>query len=132
MTFEEIQNEYEEDITWNELNARSKISLTAQYIAKYQKHYFNALLKINTINELLGKKYQEKYIYYKMDADIQLKSTEIKTFIESDTEYLKLKSAMKKLEIQANFFEECIKNINSMRWDIKTDLELRKFQEGVI
>jgi len=131
-TFEDIQDEYREDIIWNELNASSKVSKCSRYVAKYQKYYFNGLSKLHDVEETLGNKYQSLYIEYKMDFEIKLSSSEIKTFIETNSEYLKLKKAQKKLEAQINFFEECIKNINSIRWDIKTFLEMEKFKQGIV
>jgi len=132
MTFEDIQKEYNEDITWDEFNVSSKINLLAKYIVKYQNHYFGGLKKLNIITQGLGKKYQELYIYYKLDFEIKLKDQEIKTFIETNTEYLELKTAKSKLENQINYFEECMKNINSMRWDIKTYLDFEKFKQGIV
>ena len=131
-TFEDIQNEYLEDITWNELNSSSKISNCALYIAKYQKHYFNGLKKLYIIDEALGNKYQSLFIEYSLDFDVKLKPSEVKQFIDTNSEYLKLKHAKNKLENQINFFEESMKNINSMRWDIKTFLELEKFKQGIV
>jgi ribosome-associated translation inhibitor RaiA len=132
MTFEDIQKEYAEDIQWDEFNASSKISKLSSYVVKYQNMYYNGLKKLNTITEALGKKYQELYIYYKLDFEIKLKDTEIKTFIETNSEYLSLKTAKAKLENQINYFEDCIKNLNNMRWDIKTYLEFEKFKQGLV
>jgi len=131
-SFEDVQDEYLEDITWNELNSSSKMENCSMYIAKYQRYYFNALNKLYAVQEALGKKYQSLYIEYKMDFEIKLSSSEIKTFIETNSEYLTLKTSEKKLEAQINFFEECMKNVNSMRWDIKTFLELEKFKQGIV
>lgn len=130
--FKKIVKQYKEDIEWNDLNAAGKMQDCAKLIQKYQELYFSTLNQTYSITEELGKKYQELYLMYKLDFDIHLKDTEIKNFIETNKEYLELKTKLKKFENMANFFEECIKNINSMRWDIKTWLEIKKFQEGIV
>jgi hypothetical protein len=130
--FNDIQLEYQDDIIWDEFNASSKISKLATLVVKYQNYYFDGLKKLNTINELIGKKYQELFIYYKLDFEIKLKDTEIKTFITTNTEYLKLQVLKTSIENKINYFEECIKNLNNVRWDIKTYLELEKFKQGIV
>jgi len=131
-TFEDIQEEYLEDVSWDEYNSSSKLANSAKYVVKYQNYYYSTVIKITKVQEEMNKKYQELYLYYKLDFDIQLKDNEIKNFIETNVEYSKLKSATEKLKSTANYFETCIKNVNSMRYDIKNFLEVEKFKAGIV
>lgn len=131
-SFADIQKEYLEDVSWDEFNASSKLANSSRYIVKYQNYYYSTINKINTVQEEINKKYQELYLYYKLDFEIQLKDNEIKTFIETNVEYSKLKSGTEKLKCTANYFEQCIKNINAMRYDIKNFLDIEKFKAGIV
>lgn len=132
ISIQDLQSEYEVDVTWDEFNAPGVLQHIAYNISKYQKYYFEYITSRHKIEEALGNKYQELYLFYKLEFDVTLKDSEIKTFIETDKEYLKLKSAMSKIEAVINYIEECMKNLNSLRWDIKTFLDLEKFKAGIV
>lgn len=96
------------------------------------KKYKLALSDLNSLEISLSNKWAERYSYYKCDYDIQLTQQEIKSFIENDLETSQLRFQIKEKMSEIKVIEGHLKNIDSVRWDIKTLLEYKKLEKTLI
>ena len=117
-------------VIWDANTAKQKIQNIPRDIAKLHKLYLAIGKDINTVQEILGTLYIEKYVHYKTEYDIVLKDSEIKQFIQSDRDYIELENVKSRLSTFLDIIEKSIKNIDSLRWDIKNYLEWQKFISG--
>ena len=74
----------------------------------------------------------ERFMYYKNDFPVKLSSNEIKDLLERDIELKNLKKQIKKLQVEIDIIEKEIKNLDSLRWDIKNFIEWEKLTSGII
>lgn len=132
MDIEQLKEEYEKDITWEFKDLATYMATIPLKIAKYQNYWFG----LKNTHDRLEKEYNDKwiirYMYYKQDFDITLKDTEIRLFLEKDTELNEIKLKLKKIINIIEWLEKCMKNLDSIRWDCKLTLETQKFLNGIV
>ena len=132
MDIEQLKEEYEKDITWEFKDLATYMATIPLKIAKYQNYWFG----LKNTHDRLEKEYNDKwiirYMYYKQDFDITLKDTEIRLFLEKDTELNEIKLKLKKIINIIEWLEKCMKNLDSIRWDCKLTLETQKFINGIV
>jgi len=75
----------------------------------------------------LDEKYKELYMYYKYEVDITLDKSELKIWINADSEYNKLRTHYNDLEVIINLCERAIKILEGTSWNVKSIIEYRKF-----
>lgn len=132
MTFEEIQLEYENDIKW-EFNKMDKyLQQLPASISKYQNYWFKLKRQYDKLEKEHDDLWIARFTYYKHDYDIKLTTSEIKDFLTKDSELTKVKHQAKKVITQIEWIERCLKNLDSIRWDLKNTLEYQKFVAGII
>ena len=95
------------------------------------KKYKETLYLLNKKEIELSNAWAERYSYYKCDYDFQLTNAEIKNFIDNDIETSELRLEVKNLKTDAEVLEKHLKNIESLRWDIKTLVEYMKLERIV-
>lgn len=129
--FKKIKDRYTDFLLWNKDNVDEKICNIASEYAFFQQLYISTSRKKSIVIQEMEELWQGKWKYYKHNFDDNLNNTEIKSFIEKDLDILKMRSTITTHEIYMNFFEECMKNINQLRWDIKSYIDYKKFQAGL-
>jgi len=113
-------------------NISEKLIELPKIIAFYQNYYFTFKDKFYKLQNEIEKKWTEKYIYYKNDFDFSLTNSEIKQFIEKDLEMLDLKYKLNQIKGILEKFEESLKNLDGIKWTLKTLVEWEKFKSGNI
>jgi hypothetical protein len=132
MTFEKMQEEYEKDIQW-EFNKMDKyLQQLPSIISKYQNHWFKLKRAYDKIEREHDDNWAVRFSYYKHDYDIKLTNSEIKDFLNKDIELNKYKHQAKQLFTQIEWIERCLKNLDSIRWDLKNALDYQKFIAGIL
>jgi hypothetical protein len=132
---QQLQDEYEEDIKWSvddSIKLSAFINTIPYKIAKYQNKWFRYKNALDKISKEIDDLYSVKFLYYKKDFDINLSNSEIKDFISKDVELNSLRLKAKTLTTLIEFLEKIMKNIDSIRWDIKLMVEYQKFISGVL
>lgn len=95
------------------------------------KKYKETLYLLNKKEIELSNAWSERYSYYKCDYDFQLTNSEIKNFIDNDIETSELRLEVKNLKVDCEVLEKHLKNIESLRWDIKILVEYMKLERIV-
>ena len=128
---EDIRKRYINFMHWDKDSVDIKlINISGEY-AYFQNLYYETSKKLTIAQQAHDELWQGKYKQYKFEFDISLTHNEIKTFLEKDNDLLAKLVEVKKLRDLANFLEECLKNINQLRWDIKSFIDWKKFQAGL-
>jgi hypothetical protein len=129
----EIQAEYKQDVEWTPETVPIYMNRIPILIAKYQDHWFRYKNQYDKLQRDYDNSYFSKYSYYKAgESDFVLSSTEIKQFVEKDTSVTKIHLDMRKALANCELIEKMMKNLDSIRWDIKNWLEYQKFINGVL
>lgn len=117
------------DIAPNNLD--QKLKEIGKLYAIVLKKYKESLYALNKKEIELSNAWAERYSYYKCDYDFQLSNAEIKNFIDNDIETSQLRLEIKNLKTDCEVLEKHLKNIESLRWDIKTLIEYMKLDRIV-
>ena len=115
----------------NPNNLDSKLKEIGKLYAIVLKKYKETLYLLNKKEIELSNAWAERYSYFKCDFDFQLTSAEIKNFIDNDIETSELRLEVKNLKADCEVLEKHLKNIESLRWDIKTLVEYMKLERIV-
>ena len=112
-------------------NLDQKLKEIGKLYAIVLKKYKETLYALNKKEIELSNAWVERYSYYKCDYDFQLTNAEIKNFIDNDIETSQLRLEIKNLKTDTEVLEKHLKNIESLRWDIKTLVEYMKLERIV-
>ena len=112
-------------------NLDSKLKEIGKLYAIVLKKYKETLYLLNKKEIELSNAWAERYSYYKCDYDFQLTNAEIKNFIDNDIETSELRLEVKNLKTDCEVLEKHLKNIDSLRWDIKSLIEYMKLERIV-
>ena len=115
----------------NPNNLDSKLKEIGKFYAIVLKKYKESLYALNKKEIELSNAWAERYSYYKCDYDFQLTNAEIKNFIDNDIETSGLRLEVKSLKTDCEVLEKHLKNIESLRWDIKTLVDYMKLERIV-
>lgn len=132
MEFKDIIAEYEEDIKWDRDKCDKYLMIVPSLIAKYQGYWFKMKKQLDKLEAEHDDKWIVRFQYYKHDFDIKLTNSEIRDFLTKDKELTQLKNKARSMLINVEYIEKCLKNIDSIRWDIKNYLDYQKFISGVM
>jgi hypothetical protein len=127
---EKIFQKYEEFVKFEVEDISDRLLKLPEIVAYYQEIYFSVSKKLQKLRFELDKKWQERFLYYKTEFNISLSSSEIKTFIERDLEYIDIKEKIAALELLLTKIEEVLKALDNMRWTIKSLIDWEKFKAG--
>lgn len=122
-----IQVQYPEDI--KKISYRNIIELPL-IIEKYLAAHFDLLMRISQLENKRNEVYGKRYQYYKEDYAFSLSASEIKNYMEADSEYNKVK---RDLSIYEAFFKqivEIITELRSLQYIVKSQLEYQKLIGG--
>ena len=131
MDFEKIRERYRTFLAWDSTNIQERIAAIANEYAYFQTMYFHTSKAHTEIEKEIDTLWQGKYKFYRHEFDDKLNPSEIKGFIDKDLDILSLRGKMSNHKTYLTFFEECMKNLNNMRWDIKSYIDYMKFKSGL-
>jgi len=131
MDFDAIRQRYRDFVDWNKDNIEERITRTAGEYAYYQTLYIQVSKKKNELEQKLDEMWHGKWKYYKYEFDVALDKSEIKGFIDKDIDMIKLRGQISNHESYENFFKECMKNIDQLRWDMKHYIQYKQFMAGI-
>ena len=126
-----MENKIERLMDFNPNNLDQKLKEIGKLYAIVLKKYKETLYALNKKEVELSNVWAERYSYYKCDYDFQLTNAEIKNFIDNDIETSQLRLEIKNLKTDTEILEKHLKNIESLRWDIKTLVEYLKLDRIV-
>ena len=126
-----MENKIERLMDFNQNNLDQKLKEIGKLYAIVLKKYKETLYALNKKEIELCNAWAERYSYYKCDYDFQLTNAEIKNFIDNDIETSQLRLEIKNLKTDTEVLEKHLKNIESLRWDIKTLVEYLKLDRIV-
>ena len=126
-----MENKIERLMDFNPNNLDQKLKEIGKLYAIVLKKYKETLYALNKKEVELSNAWTERYSYYKCDYDFQLTNAEIKNFIDNDIETSQLRLEIKNLKTDTEVLEKHLKNIESLRWDIKTLVEYLKLDRIV-
>ena len=126
-----MQDKIQKLMDINPNNLDSKLKEIGKLYSIVLKKYRETLYLLNKKEIELSNAWAERYSYYKCDFDFQLTNAEIKNFIDNDVETSELRLEVKNLKTDAEVLEKHLKNIESLRWDIKTLVEYMKLERIV-
>ena len=126
-----MENKIERLMDFNQNNLDQKLKEIGKLYAIVLKKYKETLYALNKKEIELSNAWAERYSYYKADFDFQLTNAEIKNFIDNDIETSQLRLEIKNLKTDTEVLEKHLKNIESLRWDIKTIVEYMKLDRIV-
>lgn len=129
--FQKIKERYTNFLMWDNNNLDEKLFLVSGEYAYFQNLYITTSRKRSQLVKELDELHHGKWKYYKHNFDDSLNNSEIHKFIEKDIDVLKIKGNITTHEIYMKYFDDCMKNLNQIRWDIKTYIDYKKFLAGV-
>lgn len=115
----------------NPNNLDQKLKEIGKLYAIVLKKYKETLYALNKKEIELSNAWAERYSFFKCDYDFKLTNAEIKNFIDNDIETSQLRLEIKNLKTDCEVLEKHLKNIESLRWDIKTIVEYLKLDRIV-
>ena len=128
--FKLIKDRYNNFLIWDSNTVDQKLFLVAGEFAYFQNLYITTSRKRSTLIKEMDSLFQGKWKYYRHNFDDAIKESDIHKFIEKDIDVLTLRSSITAHDIYMKYFEECMKNLNQLRWDIKSYIDYKKFQSG--
>lgn len=126
-----MENKIQNLMNINQNNLDQKLKEIGKLYAIVLKKYKETLYALNKKEIELSNVWAERYSYYKCSYDFQLTNAEIKNFIDNDIETSQLRLEIKNLKTDCEVLEKHLKNIESLRWDIKTLIEYLKLDRIV-
>jgi len=132
MTFQELQDMVEKEICIDRSNPSNTAIKVPQLHSKYlnllQKHQL-VCIKLKTDHD---KMYSRKYLYYKNDYNVMLKSkSEIDAMISGDEEITVIRDKLEYEKAVASYLESVLKQISGLSFLIRDIIEWEKFKVGV-
>jgi hypothetical protein len=106
--------------------------LIPSIISKYQLYWFKLKKQLDKLEAEHDEKWISRFQYYKHDFDIKLTNSEIKEFLTKDKDLIIIKTKTKSMITNLEYLEKCLKNLDSIRWDIKNYIDYTKFIAGIV
>ncbi len=132
MNWKELQENLDDDMNLDDVNLESKLLQIPNLHNKYMRFFFKEKSKLIKMQEEMRDLYRTLWYHYKNDHDFLLEKKEIVWHVESDDSYTKKLTQMRKQEHLVDFFERAVKKCNTLSFDIKNIVELKKFMAGIV
>jgi hypothetical protein len=129
---EQMFKKYNDFVTYDLTNIDKKLLELPLIVSHYQNIFYSMQAKLDEYDAQKAEMWQMKYLYYKNNFDFSLNNTEIKQFIDRDTEIINIIRKMNVVRLIANRCEETIKSLRDFSWTIKNLLEYEKFRAGIV
>jgi hypothetical protein len=133
MTFKELQNQIEEDLTLEPQNLESKLYTIPVLHSKYLRRYNEAKKKHDRLMLEMDKLYRTKWHLYSTQGynghtlDTQKK---IIIYVEGDSEILNKRVELNKAKRMVEYMRETVDKVSKMSFDIKNLIECIKWING--
>ena len=135
MTFEDLQQEIEKDLAFDETQLDTESLRIPQLHNKYLKHLYSERLVLKKLRNDTGELTRLKYEYYTGKIDeTTLKEKGWEPFllrIDGDKDILKIRGRIQLQEERVEYIESVVKGIANRGWVIRNAIDWKKFLGGV-
>ena len=142
MTLDELKMEVYLALKVNDERLDTEALKNQELYAKYLDHKSRFELLLHKAKGDYKKMYREKWEYYggKADAkvyitrpfDLKVLKTDLRIYIESDTDILKAEHKVAYLETVIKYIDGVLRSIQNRGWDIKNAISWKQFEAGMI
>ena len=131
--FQKLKLFFENELKITEQNIMEKSIQLSNFYSKTLQIYSKELRILKMKKVEMDKTFGELYHKYKFKYDFQLDTkAEVETYIKSDDIYYKLALEYAQQEVQVNFLEQTLGQINNMGYRIKNFIDLKKISQGMM
>jgi hypothetical protein len=144
MTFEELQEQIEKDLSFDETQLDTESLRIPQLHNKYLKHLYSEKLMLKKLRNDMGELTRIKYEYYtgKLDEttlkergwepfQLRVLKNDVDMYLEGDKDMNRLKGRIQLQEERVDYIESTVKAIANRGWLIRNAIDWKKFLGGV-
>jgi hypothetical protein len=144
MTFEELQQEIEKDLAFDETQLDTESLRIPQLHNKYLKHLYSERLVLKKLRNDIGELTRLKHEYYTGRIDettlkekgwepfqLRVLKNDVPMYLDGDKDILKLRGRIQLQEERVDFIEATVKYISNRGWLIRNAIDWKKFLGGV-
>jgi hypothetical protein len=144
MTFEELQEQIEKDLSFDETQLDTESLRIPQLHNKYLKHLYSEKLLLKKLRNDMGELTRIKYEYYtgKLDEttlkergwepfQLRVLKNDVDMYLEGDKDMNRLKGRIQLQEERVDYIESTVKAIANRGWLIRNAIDWKKFLGGV-
>jgi len=144
MTFEELQEQIEKDLSFDETQLDTESLRIPQLHNKYLKHLYSEKLLLKKLRNDMGELTRIKYEYYtgKLDEttlkergwepfQLRVLKNDVDMYLEGDKDMNRLKARIQLQEERVDYIESTVKAIANRGWLIRNAIDWKKFLGGV-
>lgn len=128
--FESWRSQAQIDLHLDDSNIEAKALAIPSLYHKYLTKFTDESLELKRLIVEKDRFFGERVKFYKENYPRDLKMTEIERYIDSEREYIEKLKMCKLQETICQFLEGIVKRVQSLGFDIKNYIELRKFLSG--
>lgn len=131
LTIERIQEEAQEDLTFDSILDAESGSLRAPFIKeKYARYLFQvkSALKKSEIDR--NKIYRELHTHYTENHPKRLQKTDVPVYIKGDPKYIKVQARYESNLLRVEYLENVLKAIDSLSFNMGNAVKLHIFMNG--
>lgn len=128
--FESWRSQAQIDLHLDDSNIESRALAIPSLYHKYLTKFTDESLELKRLIVEKDRFFGERVKYYREDHPRELKMAEIERYIDSEREYIEKVKICRLQETICQFLEGIVKRVNSLGFDIKNYIELRKFLSG--
>ena len=133
--FKELKKELLEELkleNYDMDNLTTKSERIPNLYQKYLDIFMTESCELSMLEVKMKKTFGELLHHYKYKDDYSWENKwEVEAKIDSDKKYYQLKTKFVLQEAIVDFLEKSLKNIKEMRWDIKSIIDIKKFNAGM-
>jgi hypothetical protein len=144
MTFEELQEQIEKDLSFDETQLDTESLRIPQLHNKYLKHLYSEKLMLKKLRNDMGELTRIKNEYYtgKLDEttlkergwepfQLRVLKNDVDMYLEGDKDMNRLKGRIQLQEERVDYIESTVKAIANRGWLIRNAIDWKKFLGGV-
>jgi hypothetical protein len=140
-TIDQIEKEAESDLILRMDKTEEDSASTPKIFNKYHKQLRLVSTELIQAQLSLKKLYRDKWMYYSGKAhpdiykdkplDLKIMKSDLKMFIESDSDVIKLSYQIEMLEMKKKYIKEKMKEINNRSFHIGNMIKTIYFKHGI-
>ncbi len=140
MTLDELQAKAEKDLTIDDTELDLESLKTPQLHSQYLKTYSTYALMMKKAEGDYSKLHIKKWLFFTGKADpqeykdknfdLKVLRQDVDKFIDADDEIMKQRQKVEYLKQICSYCEQTLKQINNRTFQIKNDIEWKKFTMG--
>lgn len=127
---EKYISEESDDLLIENDKLNSKMMSLPQIHSKWLKYFYRESMLLLKYEEEEKKIFRKKFEFYLTQYDVEIKSNQVKWYVESDDEYIRIS---RKVNIQnkvVSYLEDVVKKVNNLNFLIKNIIDWKKFISG--